>query len=246
MDSLVKAIALNTPSAKKRNFYILSYSPGEDLLFRGEHLSNYFNLIYLYYDLYNCYKIENGSQSIVCELTKIIERDDDAIVFGHSFNGYVAHQLACILPQISYCVMIDTYNFFELDKYNGKHFFSNLLGNMYKQVVLNKDYVYPFWLFRSFYKKKSFVKTEDYAEFKKGCDVFLENFHNRQAINNCIFFKASRSFFRYKEHGYSWKPYVKGQFYLKNLITDHKHIMQRLDTEIAACIYETVSHSKAA
>jgi hypothetical protein len=189
--------------------------------------------------------MDNGSQLIMAELITIIEQDDDAIVFGHSFNGYIAHQLACFLPQISYCVMIDSYNFFELGAYKGKHFFSNLLGNMYKQIIKNKDYIYPFWLLRNYYRNQTFVQSDAGIDFTKGVDSFLEHFKNKLAINNCIFFKASRSFFRYKEHGYSWEPYVKGQFYLKNIITDHKHIMDTINTAMAEYIYEKVSKNES-
>jgi acyl-coenzyme A synthetase/AMP-(fatty) acid ligase len=225
---LVMAIGLNEHAKEKPNLYILNYAQNNRYQhFINSPLANQFNLISLCYDLLSSHDIINASQLMLDQLAEIIGKHPNSIVMGHSFDGYIAYQLACIVPQISYCVLIDTYNYNDYEKYQVKHGFKASVKSMLRHTFIYKDYTYPFHIAGIFYgriKKKKHTYNEN---FLKGMDSFTANKTFGSTINNCIYFQASRSYPRTKDHGFGWKAYVGGDYHFFNIITDHNAILEK-------------------
>ena len=226
--NLVELIRLNTYHASKKNIYLLSYSRKFDY-FTNTLLADEFNLILLYYDLHNSYKIENGASLMMSQFAELFENEHEGIVLGHSFDGYIASQLASILPAINYCVLIDTANTFEAEKYINKHVVRSLFQNLYRQIAIRRDFGYPFSLVRHVVRNLRKPKKEYDHSVRTGAEFFFKNVTFSPIINNCIFFKATRSCMGNKEHGLNWKPYVAGDFDLIDIVADHVTIKAQYD-----------------
>src|SRR6201999_2931865 len=77
----------------------------------------------------------------------------DCVVVGYSLNGYIAYRLACMLPGISYCVIVDTTHPSLEQDYRSPNRPWSLFKNLWRQVVSNGDLYYPVSLLRHLYLK---------------------------------------------------------------------------------------------
>jgi surfactin synthase thioesterase subunit len=235
-----KATSLNGHLPSRRNFYVLSYSPGE-IEFMDDELTDNFNFIHLYFDIHNSCKVPGGAQLIMKQLAGILRNDKQAIVLGHSCNGYVAHQLAAILPQISHCVIVDAFNEFLHDEYVRKNPIRSLATNLYRQMIQNRDPGYLMSLARHFLRNLRKPKIAYDYGVREGAECFYHTVRNSPCINDCIFFRATRSTMSNPRHGWNWRPYVGGKFHLLPIRADHVAIKEHRK-EIAAHIVRIVLH----
>ena len=226
--NLVELIGLNTQNPARRNLYLLSYSRQFDY-FVNTVLADEFNLMLVYYDLHSSYKIENGAELMMAQCVELFAHEREGIVLGHSFDGYMASQLASVLPTVNYCVLIDTTNAFEAEKYVNKHVVKSLVQNLYRQIALRGDFGYPFSLVRHVVRNLKRPQKDYDRSVRLGADFFLKNVAFSPIINHCIFFKATRSCMANQEHGLNWRPYVSGNFHLINIVADHVTIKEQYD-----------------
>jgi hypothetical protein len=220
-----RATPLNVFDPLKRNFYVLSYSLDE-VEFFDEALTDHFNFIHLYFDIHNSCKTAGGPHIIMDQLVHIIKNDRDAVVLGHSCNGYIAHQLASVMPQISHCVIVDAFNEFKKEDYVRKNALISLAANLYRQVIKNRDPGYPLSLARHFLRNLRKPKIAYDLGVREGAESFYREVQNYPAMNDCIFFRATRSSMSNPEHGPNWRPYVKGVFHLIPVKADHVAIKE--------------------
>ncbi len=236
--NLIEVKELNVYSETKKNLYFLHHHHDStyDSLIKGP-LSAHFNLMMCYYDLRHIYTIDNASNRILQELESLIGKQENPIVVGYSISGYLAHQLACILPNIT-CTMIDTYNYFEIEKYNKKMDLKSKLQNLFWQIVQNKDFIYPWFLLQSKYKRLFIKKRKvwDSWTFLDSVNFLIKTLTNKRALNNCIYFQASRY---YQDYGMSWKAYIKGNFHYFSFKATHKTIIKDHAIDISNCIIKT-------
>ena len=191
-----------------------------------------FNLICIYYDSKKCFTIERSYQIILDQMMEVVDKEKQSVVLGFSFDGFIAHHLACLLPKISYCVLIDTFTYFDdgeqvIDK--------SILGNLktiYRHMIVYKDFSFPLFIIKRYFEKKQEKKTSrTNSELrdlsKKGFNYLLENIKIKTSVNNCIYFQASRHQSQLANHGIRWKYYTGGTFHFFNLIADHKTILKK-------------------
>lgn len=234
---------LNGHSKAKKNLYILIHSGDKNYDWVVDSsLSNELNIISLYYDLHNSYKIKNFAKLLVAQLAVFIAPNKNSLIMGHSFNGYLAYQIGCIVPQISYCILIDTYNYFKHEKFPASYGFDKTAKTILTHIFKNKDYKFPLYLAKTLFYKLITKKEVTDNDFIKGIEYLKEKIKQNQLINNCIYFQASRSFPGIHNHGESWKPYVKGDFLLINLNANHLTILQEHSSTITTYI-ETIMQS---
>jgi acyl-coenzyme A synthetase/AMP-(fatty) acid ligase/acyl carrier protein len=229
--SLIEKIEINGYDNGKRNLYFLNTGRNECYKnFYESSLSAHFNLIEVYYDIYGSNDASDYAEIVVNELADEIANYANSIVVGYSFNGYVAHQLACKVTQITHCVLIDTIDYFEYAKYVKLQNTITAIRSVFWHIFHNKDFGYPAYAVRRLLAK-CLVKIKDTENDQQQSDLFIKqvNYFTSQlqyksTFHNCIYFQATRN---YKNLGRSWQTKVGGDFYYKSLNCNHLEIITK-------------------
>jgi acyl carrier protein len=232
---IFESIPLNGSSAGKRNLYLLdSAKNGRYKKLLSTALSVQFNLIEIIYDIYA------DPVEVLDQMALHISKNDKSVVVGHSFHGYVAHQLACKVTQIAYCVMMDTYDYFDYQKYIQPVTLRSKISRHYWHFCKNKDFKYPLHrLIIRYYKYKTRNKPVDSERVRLSAlhnqriNCFLDSVNQTSTINNCIYFQGSRT------HGnisQTWQRKVGGEFHFLSLICTHSNIVRKKAVAIADVI----------
>jgi len=240
---------INQYDEAKRNLYILIGQMGivpDYNQFINSTLRENFNLICIYYDSKKCFTIEMSYQITLDQMMEVVDKEKQSVVLGFSFDGFIAHHLACLLPKISYCVLIDTFTYFDdgdqvIDK--------SILGNLktiYRHMIIYKDFSFPLFIIKRYLEKKQEKKSsrsnnEMRDLSQKGFNYLLENIKIKTSVNNCIYFQASRHQSQVANHGIGWKYYTGGTFYFFNLVADHKTILKKHTSTIVKHINSITS-----
>ncbi len=247
-ESLIKVVEAASRCGTKKDFYLLNFPVSKEADALKQALHKKYNIVELFFDIQVKRSRSDINQVLTEQLVGIISRSTDAVVMGFSFNGYVAHQLACLLPQVSYCVLIDTLyylkpGYFGIRKNKPKRSMPEMLMAIAREMINNKDY----GILRSIFKKKyerwlkGSLANKSSKPVLKGIESFTAAISYKYAINNCIYFQASRTAFKVKDHGHCWKQHISGRFYFKNLVAEHKNIIQKHALKMAAYIDEVIS-----
>lgn len=245
---LVSVEHLNKSSLNKRNLYFIKGPANKkyDRLLNGP-LKHVFNLIVVKYDLIKSYTIPGSNRLIMQQMADIISNDENAVVLGHSFDGFMAHQLACRVQGISYCVMIDTHNYFEYDRYAVGGDKMKLLKIVMIQLFINREYGVLKILAKNLRDKlmglfrktpKASVKTDSH----KAINFMLEENDCKEGARNCIYFQASNTLS--VGEGRSWRPYISGDFHLFTLKGTHNNIHVRHADKMAAIINRLIMEDR--
>ncbi|MES2828462.1 MAG: AMP-binding protein [Bacteroidota bacterium] len=222
-DSLIEVIELNGFQVNRNNLYFLHNLPDRvyDPLINSA-LSETFNLKLLYYDI----KSEQSDKValIMQQIENIISHHQEVILVGYSFSGYLAHQLAALHKQVTHCVLIDTYHYFEREKYKRKLDIVSRMKSLHWHVVKNRDILYPLFLLTEKYnwikEKKKVWKDE---QFFAGVESMLAELKEDKAEAICIFFQASR---RDKDYGRGWQSNFGREFNFESFNVTHHTIIQ--------------------
>ncbi len=240
MPKLVSVDYLNKSSANRRNLYFIKgpASKKYDQLLNGS-LKHTFNLIAINYDLIKSYTIPGSNRLIIQQMTDIISNDKNAVVIGHSFDGFMAHQVACRAQGIGYCIMVDTHNYFEYDRYAIRGDKMKLLKVVMIQLFVNGQYGILTTLMKILRNKlinllRPSPKTSVKSNSHKAINFMLEENNCIKGARNCIYFQASNTL--KVGEGQSWKHYMSGDFHLFTLKGGHNDIHIRHADKIAAII----------
>lgn len=249
--TLIEKIEINGYDSGKRNLYFLNNNRSEIYKnFYENSLLAHFNLIEIYYDIYGSSKASNHPEIVLNKLADEIGKYANSIVVGYSFNGYVAHQLACKVTQVTHCVLIDTPDYFE--HYNSVRP-QNIIAkitSVFWHVFYNKDLEYPKYAAEILLKKLLRVCTEKIKQTKKDrqkSDMFVKQINHftsilqyKSTLHSCIYFQASRP---RQDVGRSWQTKVGGDFYFKSIACDHDAIITKAN-DMVVFIIENLEASR--
>ena len=235
----IHAKAINAASPDKRNLYFLNrFRGGNDYApIVNSELARRFNLIHLLYELEKIEDIATADE-VITEMGSLLALQNNgkkAIVLGLSFHGFVAQQLTVFFPEIGDCIMLDTYNYFELDTYSQKEVSKakKLAANV-KNTVIGSDHRILIDFIKGRFKKKGIQKI-DHSPFRRNTKhLFWHDYYKKAVANNktvisenCLFFRATRTFAWHPTHGYNWRKYVNGKFKVVNVKCTHLEITAR-------------------
>ncbi|TSD65020.1 non-ribosomal peptide synthetase [Inquilinus sp. KBS0705] len=237
---LVATHQLNKHLEGRQNLYILDNSPGNKYKhFKDTSLSLRFNITIIYYDLRKSHQLPNGSSIIMTAMIKIVGVQNGSIVMGHSFDGYMAQQLACVVPQITWCILIDTYNYFDMKKVYFKYTLKTFIKAMAWHIINAGDYGLPAVLLKAkLFKVKPKAPADN--SFIEGITYMLAQVKNYKTINNCLYVKAGRSHLWDKGDFFGWKNHIGGVFKACSLKTTHAEIISNEALAITRLINETI------
>lgn len=244
---LVSVEHLNESAPNRKNLYFIRNSLAKrsyDQLLDGP-LKHAFNLIVIGYDLYKSYTIPGGNRLIMQQMVDVISKDKNAVVIGYSFNGFIAHQLACRVQGISYCILVDTFNYFDYERYAIEKDRLKLLKVLMEKLFVNREYVVLKILMKTLYRKliglvRITLNTSVEADFIKAINFMLEECNSKEGARNCIYFQASDTL-RVGGEGKSWEPYISGDFHLFTLKGEHSDIFIKHADEMAAIIRRLIA-----
>lgn len=213
---------------ERKNIYIITHYKSTEYDRLIHLLSKNFNVLMLYYDISASYQSENGVDKTIQNIISGIDRKKPGMVMGFSFNGYLAHYIASVLKNITHCIVIDTPNYFEYEKY--KNFNPAQLGiNLVKNLYRNKDLkLITYYVGRLFQKKEKPDENRLTLDknFIRAINTFTERLGYPSCLNNCIYFKASRTGILNNNHGKGWKGYTLKNFHLFEVIATHSTMLE--------------------
>jgi acyl-coenzyme A synthetase/AMP-(fatty) acid ligase len=223
--ALINTTRLNEHFPNRSNFYFLNHGKNNFYEpFVNTVLSSRFNLLEIVYDLYGNRKLGENPELVIEQLKEEIAAHPNSIVAGYSFSGFVAHQLSCIVPGIAYCVLIDTVDYFDYDKYITPVTFKKRLQSLQWQIFENKDSSYPLYYLQERFKTVPVKPQSGNNIFNNGVNAFLLALKHPLTINNCIYFQATRS---HKNLSESWGSRVGGTFNYIKLRCTHEDILKK-------------------
>jgi acyl carrier protein len=240
MNLYVERKSLNEYIPGKRNLYLLNQGRDDCYgRFVSTPLAAFFNLIELAYDM------NADPEDVINQLVHAIAKQDRCVVIGLSFSGFIAHQLACVLPNITCCVLLDTFDYFDYGKYTDQpQTIKNKLDSLCWHFFINGDFGYPMFVLKRRHeyrqlKKLGLIRKKNYKEreqsrlYVENINRFIARLQQQPTINNCLYFQASR----YKRNiGKSWKSKVGGKFYYEKLFCVHSDIIEKEASAIAKFI----------
>ncbi|MBC7552354.1 MAG: non-ribosomal peptide synthetase [Taibaiella sp.] len=240
---------INPRSEQKRNFYFINRFRGaNDYKFLiNSQLAERFNLIHLLFNLEGIEQIE-PAETVLRELGELITKQNKnggAILLGLSFHGFVAQQIAAMFPAVKDCILLDTYNYFEIQTYAQKRNKLLTLAIVLKNAAraydrqLLANYLGP-RLSKLINQARPHTPLEQpspYRQNKKHSfwqQYYLKAAEEGKAVlqANCLFFRATRTFETHPTHGYNWKKHVNGQFNLFNVKCGHTLITGEIPSKI--------------
>lgn len=244
---LVSVERLNESVLNRKNLYFIRNSLAKrsyDQLLDGP-LKHAFNLIVVGYDLYKSYTIPGGNRLIMQQMVDVIVNDKNAVVIGYSFNGFIAHQLACRVQGISYCILVDTFNYFDYERYAIEKDRLKLLKVLMVKLFVNREYVVLKILLKTLCRKlislvRKTLNTSVEADFIKAINFMLEECNSKEGARNCLYFQASDTL-RVGGEGKSWEHYISGDFHLVTLKGEHNDIFIKHADEMAAIIRRLIA-----
>lgn len=240
---LVTTVELNMHTAGRKQLYLIhrTMETAYKQLVNSE-LSLHFNITGIYFDIVDIHQKGVPYDMLIDELCSIIGATDDSVVLGSSFNGYVAHQLACRLTQISCCILIDTYYYFDFKK--RKRGGTEMMQLIYRQTIREKDFGLLFYLARWMFKKpfmRRYVRNV-FEPFRLALNDFVAYTQLPAVHNNCIYVEASRSTIIFEHTGSNWSAHTNGDFHLLQLTGDHTSItLDHTDKIVRFIIQHTVA-----
>ncbi len=231
---------INEHRQGRRNFYFINRFRGANdykFLINSE-LAARFNLIHLLYYMEDIEQVE-PAEAILTAMGDLIKKqspDGGAIVLGLSFQGFIGQQLAAMYPQVQDCVLMDTYNYFEIMTYAEKRSKMASLGIVFKNATRAADLPLLGNYLGSRIKKQltgtSVVPPAPTPFRPKGKHYFWHEYYAKAKAEskavipgNCIMFRATRTFETHPDHGYNWKKYTRGAFRLYNIKCGHTEIL---------------------
>ena len=245
---LVHICPINYHVKGRKSFFIINRISNDNYYssFIKSAISENFNLSFLYYDLFGIPYRENSLKNILNKMSEIVNNEDGCIVAGYSFNGYIAHQLAAVSPQISFTILFDTTNYFEYEEYKKKKNYIQLLINIVTKLIIENDFGLPVFLVKTLKSKFNNNSEIDFADsiYNKTINYILNEKSTKYAQSNCIVFKATRNYVNNLEHGKNWKNYFSKKFHLFYIKSDHSQILNKYHApKIAKLIIETCNFS---
>lgn len=234
--SLTEKIEINGYDSGKRNLYFLNYGRNESYKnFYESSLSTHFNLIEIYYDMYASSNASNHAEIVLNKLADEIANYANSIVVGFSFSGYLAHQLACRVTQITHCVLIDTPDYFEYYNSVRPRNIITKITSVFWHIFYNKDFGYPEYAARKFLEMCT-AKHKHTEKDQQQSDLFIKQINHftcllqyRPTLHSCIYFQATRN---HKNVGRSWQTKVGGDFYYKSMPCTHLGIVAKADVMV--------------
>jgi len=233
--SLVSIVRVNGFDSKKKTICFINYQSENGFNhFISDELNSYFNLVDLSYDLYGAYFNDHHSRLIIEKMKELLIDDHDVILFGYSFNGFIAHQLSAISDNILTTVMLDTPNYFEYDNYLisrqiksiNKIFFRDFKKN-YIILLLGKIKRFV----GSYLKHIILKKPEPNTLHRKCVNKVLNELSYKKSRSHCFFVKSNLTCFLIFSHGINWKKYFIGKFQIIELDVYHHQILEKKPAE---------------
>jgi len=240
---LIEKVALNEFVTGKRTLYFLNnnknncYAP-----FVTSPLSAEFNLIELFYDMYGSSSTFDYPQTILEQLAQEIAAQPNSVVVGYSFNGYMAHQLSCIVPQIASCILIETYDYFDYHNYTRPKNKKTRIASLYWHLFKNLDFGYPKYCLKE--RSKSRKLKHNGSDINKPRTLFIDKVNEflsslqyKTTLNSCIYFQGSRND---RDLGKSWRSKIGGEFHYQSMVCNHSDIIQKKAIPMARFIVKTI------
>ncbi len=200
-------------------------------------LSNTFNIVHLLNhldDVKDISDIEAIIQQMADEIT-LLSSTGGAYLLGFSFQGFLAHQVATSCNAVKACIMLDTYNYFELESYARKRSKIETLINVSRTAISAGDFelLFRFLKSRLLPLKDEKQKINKEATLEKKSNLWQSYYHAAREKGNdriscdCIFFRATRTLSSHGTHGRNWKINTKGKFSYFNIHCKHIEIISK-------------------
>jgi|GEM_PF-1934410 len=249
---LFEKIVLNSYDANRQTLYLLNNGRNSYGPLINTTLASKFNLIELVFDMYGHNNNADYAGLVLTQLANEIGAHKESLVLGMSFSGFMAHQLACLLPQISYCILLDTYDYFEYEKYLQKTATRKaVIASLFWHVFKNGDWGYPIyfiqWRKNRKINKKNKIKNDIGRDGKSNkifiekINYFVSSLQHQTTFNNCIYFQATR---HKKDIGRSWGLRIGRRFYYKGMFCAHSEIIKDKSEHMARFIIKKVQADK--
>jgi len=231
----VALIRHNTYIPGRKNMFIVGhYGTGKEFeILLNTKLSHVFNIAFLNYDLIGSSGYEGGAQRVLDRMKEIIAVEKETVIAGYSFNGYIAHQLAGVIPQVSCCILFDTPDYFNFEPYRHR-ILSKVAVSILKTTFLEKDFRFPWFVLGIIARslKRKIRKSDPDPSALEESKIFIDAINNyilhlnqKSVPSNCLFVKATRAFGWNYDHGYSWQDHFSGVFKMLVIRGDHGDVL---------------------
>ncbi len=241
-DQKPSCIPANGFVAGRRNLYFLNtFQGGNDYRYIIRKIENQYNIFHLLFDLESV-KDSMGAIGLLEELGSLVRKQENsqqAVLLGLSVQGLIAHELAKKVDGVRLCVMLDTYNYYEMNLYSGSRSsltnWASIMGNSI--VSLDPG------IMRDFISKKFLgLKSRQIEVSPSSAKPSVHLYHHfisasskdKTATHACLFIRATRSCPAYLRHGYNWRKYSSGRFKLVNVRSGHIELIEPAQSAVIA------------
>lgn len=232
---VISKTLINGYDSARKSVYLVYGSPTGSYTQLIPLLSKRFNVYQLHYSILS---VNNPSEAdkIADQLVEAVEHEE-CIVMGFSFQGYLAHHIATRSSRVAYCVLFDTYNYFDYSPYLNRNPFS-VGNNLLRLVLMDKYWRLVPLLIKGLYKKvllrlnRGTKPTTEDLHFIRAINIFTERHGYKATLNHCISINAAYTAIRNKAHGKGWARFTGKKFQMFTHPSTHNRLLADRDEQI--------------